>query len=529
MDSPFQNYEEYKEYLEGLKDAVHTTLDAKFWEDVFRIIDTDSKMPLDGFPDISFNEFHVTHINGKEVCCDTESATAAMQMYWFMKRVYAPLKSLAEYRYNNRILKLQLLQILEKEDAHYYTPLYPDAIFDLLKKLNNSMSVCILSIISGPSSKLFEQIRQAYLSDDRDGFIKLCSEENYDLVKGSKVLRACEGFSVNTFSGKASDFLRMEMELGSLKDKASEKHHQYSEILEAVSILESFQEEELAGQVFLQYNKKHSLSIKKTLEEASIALVKRLLTSKYPMLTEEKELFDKIVNCNIFRKQYEKAKLSATELHNNPKLESSSTIREESKSVDNYISIDGNESIVKNEKKAESIVDSEPKTKFAFRPLTDADDSEINAFKISDGYFKNAKTKADCPHFDNLKDEIKGTPGLSKKEFKTLAANYQKFIRTLAREGCIYPNRDVMRSCAYAFSGITFNRLTPTKVTWNPKKIDCLFFICRYFYKSTNYDRAFEVFDVGYAKDYFSNPSAMTDHVDPSFKNEINNIYNGLV
>ena len=530
MASPFQNIDELKEYLNGLKTAVTLVPENESERWLFNAFEASHpETKLSAFPDLTYSVF-CELFNGY----NNNSVRSLNEYWWFSKRVLFPLRDLYLYRYNNMILRLRFPEILNASSMEYVSPFSSEEIYDMLTRLNYSVADCIMGILSSSSSKRLEGIRRAVSERKKELFVELLANEHYDIENGSKLLRECLFVKDENF---ASPKIISNQERLELNTEIARMENDDEQLLINNAIIEMQRtiglfDNDATGDIDALRTKDISNqvdNIKNVLEKYSIGYAAMLLDPKYPLMTEERILFDKIVNCNIFHKQYEKAKLFAAELHNNPKLESSATIREESKSVDNYISIDGNESIVKNEKKEESIVDSEPKNKFAFRPLTDADDSEINAFKISDGYFKNAKTKADCPHFDNLKDEIKGTPGLSKKEFKTLAANYQKFIRTLAREGCIYPNRDVMRSCAYAFSGITFNRLTPTKVTWNPKKIDCLFFICRYFYKSTNYDRAFEVFDVGYAKDYFSNPSAMTDHVDPSFKNEINNIYNGLV
>lgn len=530
MTSPFQNIGELKEYLDGLKTAVSLVPidESERW--LFNAFETSHpETKLSTFPDLTFSDF-CELFNGY----NHNSARSLIEYWWFCKRVLFPLRDLYLYRYNNMILRLRFSEILNTSSMENVSPFSSDEIYDMLTRLNYSVADYIMGILSSSSSKRLEGIRHAVSERKKELFVELLANDHYDIGNGSKLLKEClfvkDEKSASSKIISNQERLELNTELARIENDSKQLTINYAIVEmqrtiglfdnDAAGVIDALRTEDISNQV--DY-------IKNDLEKYSIGYVAMLLDPKYPLMTEERNLFDKIVNCKIFRMQHEKAKLFAAELYNTPEMESSPTIKEESKNVNNYIPIDGNESIVKNGKKTESNVDSESIKQFAFKPLTDADESEIDGFKISGGYFRNARTIANYLHFDNLKDEIKGTSGLSKEEFKTLAAKYQKFIRTLARKGCIYPDREVMKSCAYAFSGITFNGHTPTKVKWNLEKIDCLFFVCRYFYKSTNYDRAFTVFDVGCAKDDFSNPSAMTDRVDPSFKNEINTIYKGLV
>lgn len=101
----------------------------------------------------------------------------------------------------------------------------------------------------------------------------------------------------------------------------------------------------------------------------------------------------------------------------------------------------------------------------------------INEFEIGKKYFTHKKRNYAQPHCDLLNE------GFNSMVDEDKANRFERLMKLLARERCIYPSVNVMRSCAYAMTGYGFyNPFKPDPVFWNPERVDVLLYICQRFY-----------------------------------------------
>lgn len=115
------------------------------------------------------------------------------------------------------------------------------------------------------------------------------------------------------------------------------------------------------------------------------------------------------------------------------------------------------------------------------------------------------------------------------------AKNLEAFIKLLAREYCIAPDKGTMKSCAYAFTGIDFiayRGFHVQPVFWNKEKVDILLFICTKFFKKgkkADFVKAVKVFHVEDVYEAMQNPSKVADEFNrPKFLKEFQKIFGEL-
>lgn len=132
----------------------------------------------------------------------------------------------------------------------------------------------------------------------------------------------------------------------------------------------------------------------------------------------------------------------------------------------------------------------------------------ILEFEIGKKYFTRKKRSYEQPHCTLLNEKF------NKMADEDKANRFERLMKLLANERCIYPSVKVMRSCAYAMTGFGFNNpFEPVPVFWNPKKVDELFYICQRFYNKrgdaktpmSNFKNPAEVFHV--LKEYQEAPN----------------------
>lgn len=101
----------------------------------------------------------------------------------------------------------------------------------------------------------------------------------------------------------------------------------------------------------------------------------------------------------------------------------------------------------------------------------------IKEFEIGKKYFTHKKRNYALSHCTILNE------GFNLLTDEDKANRFNRLIQLLARERCIYPSNEVMRSCAYAMTGYGFNNpFKPVPVFWNREKVDILLYICQKFY-----------------------------------------------
>jgi len=101
----------------------------------------------------------------------------------------------------------------------------------------------------------------------------------------------------------------------------------------------------------------------------------------------------------------------------------------------------------------------------------------IKEFEIGKKFFTHKKRNYALSHCTILNE------GFNLLTDEDKANRFNRLIQLLARERCIYPSTEVMRSCAYAMTGYGFNNpFKPVPVFWNREKVDILLYICQKFY-----------------------------------------------
>lgn len=161
--------------------------------------------------------------------------------------------------------------------------------------------------------------------------------------------------------------------------------------------------------------------------------------------------------------------------------------------------------------------------------LSPAQNKKINDFEIRPTYFdeKQKYTNFQLLHCVIKNEKFKGI------EPEKRAKDFESLVKLLARNLCIYPSNKVMKSCAYALTGIGFKSpFEPIPVYWNHKKVDILLFICQKLYNSgeksamTDFKTAVDVFHVRKEFENIKNPSLEGSKVnDTGFGKKFNEIY----
>ena len=160
--------------------------------------------------------------------------------------------------------------------------------------------------------------------------------------------------------------------------------------------------------------------------------------------------------------------------------------------------------------------------------LTKEQKDMIKDFTIRETYF-DGNQEDDHSQFPHCVIKNEKLNGIDAKE---RAKRFEALIKLLARSHCICPSNEVMKSCAFALTGIGFKALEPKPVYWNPEKVDILLFVCQKFYNSgersatTDFKTALEVFHVSENSQKLSNKSAEGSKVnDAYFGKDFNKIY----
>jgi hypothetical protein len=141
----------------------------------------------------------------------------------------------------------------------------------------------------------------------------------------------------------------------------------------------------------------------------------------------------------------------------------------------------------------------------------------IDDFEIRPTYFKDEPNKSD-DHCTITNEKFNAI------DAEKRAKKFEAFIKLLARECCIAPDKVTMKSCAYAFTGIDFKAYRGFHVQpvfWNKEKIDILLFICTKFFKKgkkADFAHPMDIFNVKEEYQALQNPSKEAEEIDrPTF------------
>lgn len=284
------------EYLEGLEKAVmgKTPSDDYFFD----------KLGIKGFPNMENLpniRFESISFPGHENLDFLKDMFEGMLL---LRRVFEPLEIFYHYIYNNRILNLLITNILNKEENRYKPPFAPDVIYTGLVQLDKHTADCIIGVMSGSSSKRLENLRRAFLQGKKN-FIMVMEEDDYDVEKGSKLLRSCK-LKLDKDKNDASifDFLQA----GKNQKHIDEFKKKLGDLWPIIQVLLEFDEDVENGDWETKQYSFGDKSFRSMIELACDHIVEALFSIKTPLLPGEKTIFERIVGCSIYEKRYEEIK-----------------------------------------------------------------------------------------------------------------------------------------------------------------------------------------------------------------------------